>query len=242
MTVRLENVLYEADGVTFEGKFAFDDAATTPRPGVLIVHTALGLSQFEGEKAEALAAQGYTALAVDLYGKDVAIGSVDEGIAAARVLLSEPGRQALRMNLGLDVLRRHPATDAKRIAAIGYCLGGRAVLDLARAGADVAGVVSLHGGLIKGSAPTVTPIKPKILVLHGWNDPYVAVEHVTGFAAEMEEAGADWQLHAYGRTGHAFTNPHEPHVEENIGYQADSDRRSWKSLSDFLGELFPDQR
>jgi dienelactone hydrolase len=236
LAINTETVVYEGPHGPLEGVMAFDDAASGRRPGVLIVHTALGRGVYETEVAEALARQGYAAFAADLYGQGILPGGVDDGIERARRVIADPEQKATHASLA--ALRRHPAVDPARIAAMGYCLGGKIVLDLARAGASVAGVISLHGGLNPAPWPSVTPIKPKVLVLHGWDDPYAPPEHVTALAKELTAAGADWQIHAYGQTGHAFTNRHEPHTDVGVAYSADADRRSWKTICDFLGELF----
>jgi dienelactone hydrolase len=222
----------------FEGLIAFDDAWSAPRPAVLVVHSALGRGLHEDEVAEDLARLGYVGFSLDLYGKDVRPADAEAAIALAMKHLAVPEEVAARRDAAVKAMLEHPASDAKRFAAIGFCLGGRVVLDLARSGSDAAGVVSLHGGLLPGPLPTVLPIKAKMLVLHGWDDPYVPPEQVLSFTKEMTEAGADWQVHAYGRTGHAFHDRHEPHTDVNIGFQPDAARRSWKSLSDFLAELF----
>jgi dienelactone hydrolase len=237
MTIRTQPVAY-GPGDQFEGLVAFDDAWSGPRPGVLVFHSALGRSLHEDEVVEDLARLGYVGFSVDLYGKGVRPSDTDEGIAIARKHLADPKGVASRRDAAVEALLDHPATDRKRFAAIGFCLGGRIVLDLARSGSDVAGVVSLHGGLLPTALPTMLPIRAKMLVLHGWDDPYIPPEQVLAFAKEMTEAGADWQIHAYGRTGHAFHDRHEPHKEEHIGYQPDAARRAWKSLSEFLAELF----
>jgi dienelactone hydrolase len=237
MTIKKQPLGYGPGG-QFEGLIAFDDAWSGPRPGVLIVHSALGRSIHEDEVAEDLAKLGYVGFSIDLYGKGLLPSSAEEAIALALKHLADPQGAASRRDVAVKALLDHPATDPKRFAAIGFCLGGRIVLDLARSGSDVAGVVSLHGGLLPSPLPTVLPIRAKMLVLHGWDDPYVPPEQVLAFTKEMTETGADWQVHVYGRTGHAFHDHHEPHKEKNVGFQPDAARRAWKSLSDFLAELF----
>jgi dienelactone hydrolase len=237
MTITKQALAY-GPGDQFEGWVAFDESWSGPRPGVLIVHSALGRSLHEDEVAEDLAKLGYVGFSIDLYGKGVRPADAEDGIAMARKHLADPKGVAARRDAAVQALLEHPAVDPKRFAAIGFCLGGRVVLDLARSGSDVAGVVSLHGGLLPSPLPTVLPIRAKMLALHGWDDPYVPPEQVLSFAKEMTEAGADWQVHAYGRTGHAFHDHRDPHKEENVGYQPDAARRAWKSLSDFLAELF----
>jgi dienelactone hydrolase len=205
----------------------------------LVVHTALGRSPFETGRAEALARQGYAAFVADFYGQGVKPASPEAGIALARRLLGDPVQALARMIAALDALKGHPSVDASRIASMGYCLGGKASLDLARSGADVTGVICFHGGLKPSAGAKTQRIKAKVLVLHGWDDPFAPPADVAALAAELTDAGADWQIHAYGQTGHGFTDPHGPSGMAGIAYQADADRRSWKALSDFLAELFP---
>jgi dienelactone hydrolase len=238
--IRSEKLAYDGPSGVLEGVYAWDDAVAAPRPGVFIVHSALGPSVYEAEVAADLARAGYPALAADLYGKGAVVGAPEQAVELAKSMLRQPGEIEARMAAGLEALRRQPAVDAGRTAAIGYCLGGKAVLDLARRGGEgVAGVVSFHGGLIPAAEPAIRPMTTKVLILHGWDDPYAPPEHVAAIAQELTEIGADWQIHIYGRAGHAFGNKHRPHVAPGIDFQPDAARRSWKSLLDFLGELFP---
>ncbi len=156
-----------------------------------------------------------------------------------------------RLQAGLDAAAAQPEVDARRMAAIGYCFGGMCVLDLARANAALRGVASFHGLLTPppadagppfssdtSSDASSRPISPKVLVLHGWDDPFVPVETVPAFAQEMSARGADWQLVAYGHTVHGFTKPSANQPEIGAVYDAKADRRSWRTLLDFLPEIF----
>jgi dienelactone hydrolase len=138
----------------------------------------------------------------------------------------------------VEVAKAQDGTDAARIAAIGYCFGGLCVLDLARSGADIAGVASFHGLFDAPDLPA-QPIKAKVLALHGWNDPMVPPEAVVALAKELTDAGADWQIHGYGHVGHAFTNPGAAALGiPNVDYSPTASRRSWAALADYLDELF----
>src|SRR3546814_343939 len=139
-------------------------------------------------------------------------------------------------------LFRSPEVDAERTAAIGFCFGGKCVLDLARTGADLRGVVSFHGVYDAPPFPNVAPIKPKILVCHGWEDPIAPPEAMVGLAKELTESGADWQIHAYGHTGHAFTDESLNMPQQGFAPQPDADRRSWQALQNFLGGIFGQKR
>lgn len=242
MGVMIEDLPYECEGAQLRGVVAYDDAITGPRPGVLIFHAAWGPARYEQERAVALAEMGFVALAADLYGVDAPeLTANDEAVAYAKQVMGLPnGGYIKRIDAGLDALRNYRFTDPARLAAMGYCMGGSAVLDLARRGADLAGVISFHGGLRKPpNLPVVTPIKPRILLLHGWDDPYAPAGHVAMIAEELTAAQADWQLHAYGNTGHAFANPYKDYGMAGVGHQPDAARRSWTELTAFLSELFP---
>lgn len=231
--------IYDGPGGPFEGVVAFDPASTNRRPGVLVIPNVLGQKEADNVKAEQLAALGYVGFAIDVYGQGKRTTRESPNPA---IYMNELGadRELLRDRLhgSLAELKRLPQVDAGRTAAIGFCFGGKCVLDLARSGADLQGVVSFHGVYDRPSYEIVTPIKPKVLVCHGWEDPIAPPEATVALAQELTEAGADWQIHAYGHTGHAFTDRSATMVERKLFYQPDADRRSWKATVDFLAELF----
>jgi dienelactone hydrolase len=236
MTVQTRKVEYEIGGKTYEGVLAFDDAQSGKRPGILVSHAWAGRSEFEIEKAKALAELGYAGFALDLYGKGV-LGETNEQCQALMTPFIED-REMLRAQLlkTIDIVKDQPEADESQIGAIGFCFGGLCVLDMARAGADMKGVVSFHGLL--GGTGNTAGVKAKVLVLHGWDDPMVPPDAVVDFAKEMSAAGADWQLHAYGGTMHAFTNPEANDPNFGTVYNADADRRSWITMTNFLAEIF----
>ncbi len=221
-----------------EGRLVRDDATRAPRPGILVSHAWGGRSAFEDGKADALATLGYTAFALDLYGQGRRGHNPEENAALMQPFLDDRPMLQRRMHAALAALRDQPDVDAGRIAAIGFCFGGLCVLDLARSGADVAGVVSLHGLFAAPGNTTGNRIRAKVLALHGWDDPMATPDAVTSLAAELTSMGADWQLHAYGNTMHAFTNPAASDRERGTVYDAKADRRAWQALTAFLDELF----
>jgi dienelactone hydrolase len=233
MPIASRTLRYEHGGVAFEAFAAWDDASDAPKPIILIAGTFMGRTAFEEDKARKLAAAGYVGVAIDLYGIENNPTNYDEASIAMgvlngdRVLLRDRLRAALETALGVGA----PADPAK-VAAIGFCFGGKCVLDLARSGADVAGVASFHGLYDAPPFPSQA-IKARVLVLHGWDDPLDPPETVLALTKEMTEAKVDWQIHSYGHTGHGFTNP----ARETM-YSPAADRRSWRSLMDFLEELF----
>lgn len=220
-------------GDVFEACAVWDDTRPEPRPLVLVAGTFMGRTGFEEGKARSLAELGYVAVAIDLYGVDNWPANADEARARKAALDADRGELKTRLLAALDIaLGAGLPVDPKRVAAIGFCFGGKCVLDLARAGADVAGVVSFHG--VYDPPPFAHGgIRASILVLHGWEDPLDPPETVVALAKELTDAGADWQLHAYGDTVHGFTNP----AREGM-YSPLADRRSWQAMRNFLDEVF----
>jgi len=232
-----EFIEYEHNGTQLEGFLARDDADDKPRPAVLIAHAWRGRSEFECNKARELAKLGYAGFAMDLFGKGVLGGSVEENRQLIQPFLEDRTLLQSRMTRALEALRSHPAVDPDRVAAIGFCFGGLCVLDLARIGTDIGGVVSFHGLLDKPENTAGVRIKARVLVLHGYDDPMVPVKDVNALQNELREAGADWQIHVYGNTMHAFTNPNANDPDFGTVYNATADRRSWQTLINFLEEI-----
>ncbi|WP_417319288.1 dienelactone hydrolase family protein [Emcibacter sp.] len=236
--IKTETITYDGPGGTYEGTISYDDSLDGPRPGILVSHAWMGQGSFETEQAEKLAGLGYVGFALDLYGKGVRANDKDKAAELMNTVASDHEALVSRLHYALELLKEHPLVDGDRTAAIGYCFGGKCVLDLARSGAATLGVVSFHGIL---NAPGVTgepAINAKVLALHGWDDPMVPPEQVVAFNKEMTERGADWQLHAYGHTMHAFTNPEANDPDFGTVYQADADRRSWQAMENFFAEIF----
>lgn len=236
----LQNRLIDyIDGDTvFEGRLAWDDSFPGPRPGVLVSHAWGGRSDYVDGKADGLARMGYVAFALDLYGKGVRGSSPEENAGLMQPFLDDREMLQDRLLVSLATLREQPEVDAAKAAAIGFCFGGLCVLDIARTGEDLAGVVSIHGLFGAPENTAGNRIKAKVLALHGWDDPMATPDAVNALAAELSAAGADWQLHAYGNTMHAFTNPaaHDPGM--GTVYDAAADKRSWQAMTNFLEELF----
>ncbi|GAB6046315.1 dienelactone hydrolase family protein [Methyloparacoccus murrellii] len=220
-----------------EGFLAFDDACPGPRPGILIAHTWAGRDDFAMDKARALAAEGYVALALDMYGEG-RVGDSPEacaqlmgGLIKDRLMLQD------RIRAALETLRRQPEADPQRLAAMGFCFGGLCVLDLARSGADLRGVVSFHGLFTPPEPSSTAPIKSRLLVLHGFEDPMATPEQAVELGRELTARGADWQLHLFGNSMHAFTNPRANDPAFGTVYDPLADRRAWRLLMDFLAEV-----
>ncbi|MEY3787172.1 MAG: hypothetical protein RIQ94_860 [Pseudomonadota bacterium] len=234
----ISNTVGYLDGdVLLEAFFAFDDSLSGRRPAVLINHTWAGRDDFVAEKAKKLAALGYVGFAVDMYGKGVLGSDAEENAKLMQPFMQDRQLIKKRMMAALYAVKLMPWVDDSRIAAIGFCFGGLCSLDLARAGADLKGVVSFHG-LLGALDDNSHPIKAKILALHGHDDPMVPVEQVIAFEKEMTKAGADWQLHTFGNTQHAFTNPLANNPDFGTVYQPEADKRSWILMENFLAEIF----
>lgn len=239
MAIVSNTVNYLDDEVLLEGFFAFDDSLLGRRPAVLINHTWVGRDAFVEEKAKKLAALGYVGFAVDMYGKGVLGTGPEVNAKLMQPFIDDRAMLQKRMLAALSAVKSMPWVNDGNIAAIGFCFGGLCVLDLARTGVEIKGVVSFHGLL--GAPDNIQQgktIQAKVLALHGRDDPMVPAEQVLIFEEEMTKAQADWQLHSYGHTMHAFTNPlaNDPHL--GTVYQPDADRRSWLTMQNFLTEIF----
>ena len=230
---------YEQGGVILEGFVVREDVAAGARPGVLIVHQWMGLTDYEKKRAEMLALMGYVVFCADIYGKDARPKTMEEAAAQAGKFRDDPQLFRTRLVAALDALKAQRDVDAGRIAAIGYCFGGGGVLELARTGADIAGVVSFHGSLATKLPASQGAIKAKVLVLHGADDPHVNAEQVSAFEDEMRKAGADWQLVKYGGAVHSFTDWNAGNdASRGAAYNEKADKRSWQAMKDFFAEIF----
>jgi dienelactone hydrolase len=236
--IHTENVEYMQGGVTLEGFLAYDDALSGKHPGVLVVHQWLGLTGYEKHRAEMLAQLGYVAFCADIYGKDNRPQNVREAGALASKFKGDRTLLRARVNAGLDALRQQPLVDQKHIAAIGYCFGGTTVIELARSGADIAGVVSFHGGLDSPTPADGGNIKCKVLALAGADDPFQNPDDLTAFEKEMRDNKVDWEITFYGGAVHAFTQPNPGFVNAGAKYNEKADKRSWQAMKNFFAEIF----
>lgn len=237
--VKTQVVEYKHGNTVLEGYLAYDDAVQGKRPGVLVVHEWKGLGDYVKRRAEQLAKLGYVAFAVDMYGKGIRPTNPKDAMAQVNIYRSNRPLMRDRVNAGLAVLQQNPLTDSNRIAAIGYCFGGGTVLELARSGAPIAGVVSFHGNLDTPNPADAKNIKGKVLVLHGASDPNVPPTQVAAFEKEMTDAEVDWQLVAYGGAVHGFTNPEVGNDKsKGVAYDASADKRSFAAMRVFFAEIF----
>jgi len=236
--IKQRPVNYEHNGTKLEGMLVYDTSWQTAMPGVMVCHAWAGRSEFEIGEARTIAEEGYAAFAVDLYGKGVLGKSKDENMKLMTPFMQDRVMLQARLKVALKAFGDQDEVDSKRIAAIGFCFGGLCALDMARSGADVLAVASFHGLFTPPGNTTGNRIKAKVLALHGNDDPMVPHAQVMAFADEMTAAGADWQIHMYGKTMHAFTNPEANDPAFGTVYNETADRRSWQSLDNLLEEIF----
>lgn len=223
---------YEQGGQIYEGFLAMPDGA--PKGVVLVVHAWGGQSQFDQDKTKMLTELGYAGFAVDLYGKGKRGTNNEENNALMSPLAGNRTELQSRLAFALDVAKSAAGTD--NAAALGFCFGGLSVLDMARTNMAVEGVVSFHG-ILGAPGNTADKIRPKVMVLHGWDDPMAKPEDFLSFTKEMDDAKANWQVHAYGGTMHSFTNPAANNPDFGTVYNAVSARRSFAACQDFLTEV-----
>lgn len=240
--VKGEEVAYESGGVVMKGYLAYDDAIKSKRPGVLVVHDWWGHGEYVRGRARALAALGYTALAVDMYGSGKQVEHPDDaGKLSGTVRGNLPVMKA-RFNAACDVLGKHGTVDARRIAAIGYSFGGSTVLEMARQGVDIAGVVNFYGDLTTQHPAPKGGIKANILVLNAAADAMIPPEQVNKFKQEMAAAKADYKFINYPGTKHLFTRPDADALAKKynlpLAYDAEADRKSWTEMQAFFKRIF----
>lgn len=237
--IETKTVEYRQGDARLVGYLAVPRDAKGPLPGVLVVHEWMGLNDYAKHRAEQLAKLGYVALAADIYGEGKVAADVNEAKALSSSYKKDRGLLRARAAAGLAVLKAQPGVSAQQIAAIGYCFGGTTVLELARGGAELAGVVSFHGGLDTPAPQDAKNIRAKVLALHGADDPYVPADQVAAFEQEMRAGGVDWHLVAYGGAVHGFTNPANGNDNsKGAAYNTAADARSWAAMRQFFTELF----
>jgi dienelactone hydrolase len=233
---------YEIGGEAFEGLIIYDDAVTTPRPGLMMVPNWLGVTERSAEKAARAAGDKYVVFMADMYGKSVRPSNPDEAKAAATSVRSDRALMRKRAQAAVDAFESQKVVpvDTAKMAAIGFCFGGGAVLELARSGADLDAFVSFHGNLDTPNPEDAKQIKAPVLVLHGADDPAVPKEQVDGFVAEMKATDVDWQMVAYGNAVHSFTDPYA-NVPGRNEYHPEVAKRAFQAMNDLLVETFAAQ-
>jgi dienelactone hydrolase len=229
----------DENGAALEGYVAYDDSITTPRPGIVVVHDWKGISATTKGRCDMLAGLGYVGFAADIYGKGDRPHSVPEYIKTMTPYKKDRASYRLRLRAALAELKKQPQVDPAKTAAIGYCFGGTGVIELARDGGDVLGVVSFHGGLDSPAPADGKNIKCKVLALCGADDPMESATDFAAFESELRDNHVDYQIVKYGGAEHAFTDPGSDAMNvPGVKYNEKADHRSWQAMKDFFTELF----
>jgi dienelactone hydrolase len=237
-----EEIVYQAGDTTLEGYIAWDASKRGPRPGVIVVHEWWGHNEYARRRARMLAEEGYTALALDMYGRDKRADHPEDAQKLVMEATANAEVAKARFMAAYDLLKKHQTVEPEKIAAIGYCFGGGVVLQMARLGTDLDGVATFHGMLSTDAPAKPGAIRAKVLVLHGADDPFTPKEQVEAFKKEMEDAGADYTFIEYPGVMHSFTNPAATELGKKFNlplvYNEDADQKSWAELQRFLRALF----
>lgn len=237
MNIKIKPVEYMDGKQKCIGYMAWDESYVDPKPCVLVSHAWGGRDGFAEDKAIQMAALGYVGFALDNYGDGALPESVEDKQAMMMPLKEDRKALLKRLKAGMKAAQNLPEVDETHMAMMGFCFGGLCTLDLARSGADLKAAISFHGLLDAPDLPK-KKIKAKILVTHGWDDPMAPPEHVTDLGQELTEAKCDWQIHAYGQTTHAFTNPEADSGDGVLKYNSAADKRAWTATMDLLNEVF----
>ncbi|HSW70078.1 MAG TPA: dienelactone hydrolase family protein [Gammaproteobacteria bacterium] len=232
-----QKIEYQDQDVVLEGYCAFHENGPAKKPAVIVAHDWSGRNDFACQKAERLAELGYIGFALDMYGKGVIGKDNAEKTALITPFLNDREKLRQRILSAYETVRKLEYVNTAKIGAIGFCFGGLCVLDLARSDVDVRGVVSFHG-LLNAPSGKPHPTRTKMLVLHGHDDPMVPPAQVAAFENEMTEIAADWQVHVYSNSKHAFTNPEAHDAAFGTVYSNLSDKRSWIAMKSFFEEIF----
>ena len=237
--LKTQAVEYHDGDALLEGYLAYDDSFAGPRPGVLVVHEWRGLNDYTKHRAEQLAEQGYVAFAADMYGKGIYARDHEEAGKLSGIYRNDRNLMRTRARAALSCLKNQPGVDSNKLAAIGYCFGGSTVLELARSGADLKGVVSFHGPLDTPNPADAKNIRGKVLSLTGAADSFIPPAQVAAFEKEMNEAGVDYRVIRYPGAVHSFTVPEAGNdPSTGLAYNPDADKKSWEEMKRFLQQIF----
>lgn len=236
--LQTKTIEYKEGDTVLEGVLYHDDKFKGPRPAVVVVHEWMGLDDYAKTRAKELAAEGYVALAADIYGKGVKVADLKQAGELSGKFKADRPLLRRRVRAAFDTLLAQKNVNKDQMLAIGFCFGGTTVLELARSGAPVAGVVSFHGGLDSPAPADAKNVKGKVLVLHGAIDPYVKPAEVAAFQKEMDDAKVDYQFVAYANAVHKFSNPEAgSDVASGAAYDKLADQRSQKAMRSFFDEI-----
>jgi len=240
--VQSREVTYSANGTTLKGYVAYDDAVKGKRPGVLVVHEWWGLNDYARKRARMLAEQGYTALALDMYGDGKQAHHPDDAGKFASEVSKNAALAKARFDAAFELLKQENTVDANNIAAFGYCFGGTVVLNMARIGEPLKAVVSFHGGLGTEHPAESGKVQARVASFTGEEDPMIPATQVAAFRQEMDKAGVTYKAVTYPGAKHAFTNPEADKYGKEfklpLAYNAAADKDSWTAGLAFLTDAF----
>lgn len=237
-----QEVAYESRGVPLRGYLAYDSTDDSRRPAILVVHEWWGHNAYARKRAEMLAELGYVGFALDMYGDGKVADHPDDAKKFMQQALSDQAVLTDRFHAALEFIKQQKMVDDNNIVAIGYCFGGGVVLNMARAGVDLRGVVSFHGSLATKTPAQKDQVTAKVVVFHGANDAFIPMEQVNAFEQEMHAANVDYNLVVYEGAEHSFTNPGADEIAEQysmaVGYDEQADQKSWEQMQEFFSEMF----
>ena len=238
---RAEKISWTDGGKTFDGYLVWDDASKAARPGLVMVPNWYGVNEQAVAKAKTLAGTDYVILLADVYGRGLRPANPDEAGKASGAVYADPAAMRSRVNAALAALRgatKQAPVDVARIGAIGFCFGGAVALELARSGADIAGVASFHGNLATQMPTSAELLKSPVLVMNGADDKFISTESIAAFETEMRNAKADWQFVSFGGAVHCFAEPDENGSLPGCQFHEPSYRRSVQMMRNFFAEQF----
>lgn len=236
--IATETIIYQDESQSYEGVIAYDSETNASSPIIMIAHAYGGQAQFDVDKAIALAELGYVGFAIDYYGQGIRASGPEEAMQLMNNLNADRSLLLQRMQTALNTAKALHVGDVHKIGAIGFCFGGKCVLDLVRSGEQFAGAVSFHGVYDPPAQTSPVKIKTPVLIQHGWDDPLATPQDVLNLTEELTAKGGQWELDAYGHVGHAFTNPKADRQKEGMFYDATADKRSWNRMKAFFEEVF----
>jgi dienelactone hydrolase len=240
--IREEPVSYKDGDTVMKGFVVYDDATKAKRPGIVVVHEWWGITKHVHDSARALAAMGYTAFIADMYGDGKTADNPKTAGELSGSVRKNPALMQARFNAARDALAKHASVDPKRIGAIGFCFGGSVALDMARVGADLAGVAAFHAGLTTSTPAAPGKVKAELLVQNGADDPFIKPDSIEAFKKEMDAAKAHYRYISYSGAVHAFTNPEATEAGKKfnlpLAYNATADKQSKAEMAKFFAEIF----
>lgn len=239
-TLKEEKINYQIAGTNYIGYVHYDEAEKGKRPGILVVDEWWGLTDYGRDRARELASLGYISMVADMFGNGKTVEDPTRAQQLASTFYNDPELAQTRLEAAMEFLKSYPQTDHSKIGAIGYCFGGFVVLNAAKLGSDLKGVVSFHGGL-GGVKPDTEKMKAKVLICHGADDPFEN-PNVENFIKQMDEAGVDYSFIVYPNATHAFSNPKATERGEKfhmpIKYNEAADKASWDAMKEFFKKIF----